>query len=314
VTGQLGETSFIDQVFEEQRIEVAFACAPGQQFVIHWFPEAIFYNLTDAPAASLPTTPDAWDFPVATRRAARDPWTRQATTPHLDIYKVPIYITLPPLPYITPPLKLTDVVQVVTEPAAPPQYLLEGNGFILDYTKVTSTINVTTAYRADTGEELIVANPEALRSEQTIQVVGCLELDGTIVVDGQPRTVDIDCENLDLVVEIVSPDAGIFQNQDETALSQTTVLFKVELYDTVATNWDATETQCRYWGGQFSDGDPGASVLWFCDFDPDIPHGSFLDIAVDMKQPQFCPTGIIPTDIVSIEGGFMRCLGEVIQP
>ena len=284
----------------EQSIEIAFDCQPGQAFVLHWFPTSEYQGF-DFPNY------DVWQFPVATRLKVKDGWTPQ-TPPQLRVHPVN-FLDIINIPFIKPPVKLVEVAPVPSEPEAPQTWLLTGNGYI-DIMPVQQTVTVTTAYRADTGAELIIANPEGLRLEQTtIQVVSCLDLDGTVVIDGEESVVDIDCTDLDLVVEIDRPGAGIFQNIDETALSQTTVLVNVDAFSTTPVNWDKAGTECRYRGGNFLPAEPGISTnLWICDFVDLSDITRYNDAKAVLRGAEYCPTGVIRDDPVTIANRDVVCV------
>ena len=285
----------------EQSIEIAFDCQPGQAFILHWFPTAEYFNYSGF------GNNEVWHFPVATRTKLNDDWVPQSPPQlQVDAFDLRDIINIP---FIRPPVKLVEVVPVITEPEAPPtSWLLVGNGSI-PIGPVQTTATVTTAYRADTGAELVIANLDGLRRVETgdIQVVGCIDLDPTILINGVPSVVNIDCDDLDLVVRIDRVGEGVFVNEDQTALSQTTVLLKTTFFNTAPVEWDVAGTECRYSGGQFQSS--GFGSLWVCDF-VDLSDLARYDTAKTiLQQVKYCPTGIIKTDPVTIANRDVVCVG-----
>ena len=72
-------------------------------------------------------------------------------------------------------------------PEAGTGWIFLGSGTAIDI-KVETTIEAGNFYRVDTGALVTLANPENLRHSRTMEVVGCIELNGLLVsgVDTPP--------------------------------------------------------------------------------------------------------------------------------
>ena len=130
-------------------IEVAFDCQPGQSFVIHWFTLTHNFNIDGA------NPNDMWPIQVTSRKDLDAQWGSQAT---LTLGVRPYFLTLPPLPFLTPPVRLVDAVPVTSAPDAPRMILLTGDAIPLDE-PVTSKITINNVFRADTGAQLVMVDP-----------------------------------------------------------------------------------------------------------------------------------------------------------
>jgi hypothetical protein len=93
-------------------------------------------------------------------------------------------IVLPPLSYITPPVKVIDIQQ--TAPAGdPPMWVFQGAGEITGV-KMNTTIQGGVYYRVDTGALVTLDNPDNLRESRTLEVQSCLDINGSYTTTDAP--------------------------------------------------------------------------------------------------------------------------------
>jgi hypothetical protein len=282
-------------------IEVAFDCQPGQSFVIHWFTLTHNFNIDGA------NPNDMWPIQVSSRKDLDAQWGSQAT---LTLGVRPYFLTLPPLPFLTPPVRLVDAAPVTGDPARSGMILLTGDTILLDE-PVTSKITINHVFRADTGEELVMVDPYAFRVDQTLQVISCLDINVKVPLPPDPLQHDFtsDCGAMPNVVQVNSAAPGSFSTLGGTVLtSETAVIAGVFDFLTAPATWKAAESRCLFRGGVYYE-HPLTNELWNCVLPAPAPNNDrYYFVLNDLAQTEYCPTGKIRNDPTLVERQIIACL------
>jgi hypothetical protein len=209
----------------------------------------------------------------------------------------PTPIVLPPLPYITPPVKVTQIEQ--TAPAgAPPYFTIVGAGYI-DVAPETTTIKGGEFYRVDTGALVTLATPDNLRISRELQVVSCIDLNAYLVNEGAGKDTPpgvlpatLDCAAIAEAARLANLPTNTFKNTDGTWLEgQISVAFSVTFVNNKLSDWDATNVECAFNGGSLSLGN--AVLLWDCSLPLATSLARYNDVSADMGKIMYCPTELV---------------------
>ena len=282
-------------------IEVAFSCNPGESFVIHWFTQLGYLGFDRT------VDPESWFFQVDTRKGPDAKWTSLAP---IEIKIRAVYLTLPPLPFITPPLQLVDLQPVATQPDEPQTWFMVGDGTALDV-NVTSEVTFNRIFRADTGEELVIVDPYGFRVDQTdLEVISCLDLSFIEGVDTPtgvpPFDFSSDCLDMPEVMQ-VRPNPGSLRNLDGSAFpSQIAVVVGVLDVVTGPNQWNAAESRCLFRGGTYLE-HANSTDLWRCTLPAGVSSERYLFVANELRQAAYCPTGKIRNDPGTIAQQMIVC-------
>jgi hypothetical protein len=160
----------------------------------------------------------------------------------------------------------------------------------LDSTPVNVDIRLTDPIRSDTGEPVLVVQPNLLVVQRTIEVSPC--------VPGDPN--GYDCATAPKgFVDLGSALAGTFTDTSGNVLASSVSVFALVHFESYTTNgYDETQQTCGFYGGTF-DGNPGAlsGTYWTCTWESDINNDAYHDsvaTGIDrLSRLDHCPTQVI---------------------
>ena len=159
---------------------------------------------------------------------------------------------------------------------------------------------------------LVIVDADDLRVDQTIQVVGCLDLNVQTGVDsrrGSSRTTSTAPRWTMNVLQIDSPAPGAFQNADGTLLTpETAVIAGVFDFLTAPSSWKAAESRASSVAASTSSiRSPMSSGTACCPLQR--PNNDrYYFVLNDLAQTEYCPTGKIRNDPTLVERQIIACL------